>query len=161
MTGSLPLPGWYPDPSGAPRSRYFDGKDWTDQPSPQPPQRPAMPDDERAHWLDAALAHELNAGGRVESRTKTQAIVVYGRRINFARQAVIAIIACAIGFASLVLGVAFKATMIGSFPILSLFGFLLIMGGVIWAVISFTLMLTNKERRLVLHVDPHGNVTRR
>jgi len=28
MTVPLP-PGWYPDPSGAPGKRYFDGRDWT------------------------------------------------------------------------------------------------------------------------------------
>jgi hypothetical protein len=28
MTPPLP-PGWYPDPSGAPGKRYFDGHDWT------------------------------------------------------------------------------------------------------------------------------------
>lgn len=33
MTTPLP-PGWYPDPSGAPAQRYFDGTKWTDQLSP-------------------------------------------------------------------------------------------------------------------------------
>lgn len=27
-------PGWYPDPSGAPTQRYFDGTKWTDQLAP-------------------------------------------------------------------------------------------------------------------------------
>ncbi len=39
-----------------------------------------------------------------------------------------------IGLAMLVCGVAFKATMIGSFPILSVFGFLVMFGGVVFAV---------------------------
>ena len=39
-----------------------------------------------------------------------------------------------IGLAMLVCGVAFKATMIGSFPILSVFGFLVMFGGVIFAI---------------------------
>lgn len=30
MTAPLPPPGWYPDPSGAPRQRYWDGCDWAD-----------------------------------------------------------------------------------------------------------------------------------
>ena len=34
----------------------------------------------------------------------------------------------------LVCGVAFKATMIGSFPILSVFGFLVMFGGVVFAI---------------------------
>ncbi len=39
-----------------------------------------------------------------------------------------------IGLAMLVSGVAFKATMIGSFPILSVLGFLVMFGGVIFAI---------------------------
>ncbi len=39
-----------------------------------------------------------------------------------------------IGLAMLVCGVAFKATMIGSFPILSVFGFLVMFGGVVFAI---------------------------
>jgi TIR domain/Protein of unknown function (DUF2510) len=30
MTAPLPPPGWYPDPSGAPRQRYWDGYKWAD-----------------------------------------------------------------------------------------------------------------------------------
>lgn len=40
----------------------------------------------------------------------------------------------AVGLAMLVSGVAFKATMIGSFPILSVFGFVVMFGGVVYAV---------------------------
>lgn len=39
-----------------------------------------------------------------------------------------------IGLAMLVSGVAFKATMIGSFPILSVLGFLVMFGGVVFAI---------------------------
>ncbi|MDX1881759.1 DUF3040 domain-containing protein [Mycolicibacterium sp. 120270] len=39
-----------------------------------------------------------------------------------------------LGLAMLVCGVAFKATMIGSFPILSVFGFLVMFGGVVFAI---------------------------
>jgi Protein of unknown function (DUF3040) len=39
-----------------------------------------------------------------------------------------------IGLAMLVAGVAFKATMIGSFPILSVFGFVVMFGGVVYAI---------------------------
>ena len=40
----------------------------------------------------------------------------------------------AIGLAMLVSGVAFKATMIGTFPILSVFGFIVMFAGVIYAI---------------------------
>ena len=39
-----------------------------------------------------------------------------------------------VGLALLVSGVAFKATMIGSFPVLSVIGFVLMFGGVVFAV---------------------------
>ena len=39
-----------------------------------------------------------------------------------------------IGLGMLVSGVAFKATMIGSFPILSVFGFIVMFGGVVFAI---------------------------
>ena len=39
-----------------------------------------------------------------------------------------------IGLAMLVCGVAFKATMIGSFPVLSVIGFIVMFGGVVYAI---------------------------
>src|ERR1700740_157373 len=39
-----------------------------------------------------------------------------------------------LGLAMLVSGVAFKATMIGTFPILSVFGFIVMFGGVVFAI---------------------------
>jgi hypothetical protein len=39
-----------------------------------------------------------------------------------------------LGLAMLIAGVAFKATMIGSFPILSVLGFLVMFGGVVFAI---------------------------
>ncbi len=39
-----------------------------------------------------------------------------------------------LGLAMLVSGVAFKATMIGSFPVLSVFGFIVMFGGVVFAI---------------------------
>jgi Domain of unknown function (DUF4352)/Protein of unknown function (DUF2510) len=46
-----PPPGWYPDPSGAPGQRYFNGRDWTEHraaaplppPPPQPPKKSKLP----------------------------------------------------------------------------------------------------------------------
>src|SRR5215212_4621871 len=31
-----PPPGWYPDPSGAPQQRWWDGQQWTQQTQPRP-----------------------------------------------------------------------------------------------------------------------------
>ncbi|HEY3996626.1 MAG TPA: DUF3040 domain-containing protein [Mycobacterium sp.] len=52
-----------------------------------------------------------------------------------------------IGLAMLVSGVAFKATMIGNFPILSVFGFIVMFGGVVFAITG---------PRLSSRADPSG-----
>src|SRR5262245_66679960 len=42
---SLPPAGWYPNPSGAPGQRYFDGRDWTahHRPAPSTSVHPPVP----------------------------------------------------------------------------------------------------------------------
>src|SRR3954468_15823525 len=38
MTSSMPPPGWYPNPSGEPGQRYWDGHNWTiENVPPKPP----------------------------------------------------------------------------------------------------------------------------
>ncbi|MBE5410221.1 Protein of uncharacterised function (DUF2510) [Mycobacteroides abscessus subsp. abscessus] len=48
----MSMPGWYPDPSGAPGLRYFDGARWTDQlmRSPNKKETPKWP------WIVGAVA---------------------------------------------------------------------------------------------------------
>jgi Protein of unknown function (DUF3040) len=55
-------------------------------------------------------------------------------RAPSARRRVQGVALFVIGLAMLVSGVAFKATMIGSFPILSVIGFVVMFGGVIFAI---------------------------
>jgi hypothetical protein len=50
MSSSFSPAGWYPNPSGAPGQRYFDGRDWTAhhratplQPKPAPPPPMSVP----------------------------------------------------------------------------------------------------------------------
>jgi hypothetical protein len=57
-----------------------------------------------------------------------------GFRAPTARRRLQGVALFVVGLAMLVLGVAVKATMIGSFPILSVFGFILMFGGVVFAV---------------------------
>lgn len=40
---SLPPAGWYPNPSGAPGLRYFDGRDWTAHHRSAPPMSMPVP----------------------------------------------------------------------------------------------------------------------
>ena len=57
-----------------------------------------------------------------------------GFRAPTARRRLQGVALFVIGLAMLVSGVAFKATMIGNFPILSVFGFIVMFGGVIFAI---------------------------
>ena len=51
-----------------------------------------------------------------------------------------------VGLAMLVSGVAFKATMIGSFPILSVIGFIVMFGGVVFAITGPRVVGGGRER---------------
>jgi len=57
--GTAPA-GWYPDPSGAPGLRYFDGRDWTQHQAP-PPGYPAFP--VRPMWKGMTLGRPQNGPG--------------------------------------------------------------------------------------------------
>jgi hypothetical protein len=57
-----------------------------------------------------------------------------GFRAQTARRRLQGLALFVIGLAMLVSGVAFKATMIGSFPVLSVVGFVVMFGGVVYAV---------------------------
>ena len=70
-------PGWYPDPSGKPGLRYFDGTTWRAE-EPQPPH--LLSDEQRAEVLNQALMMRRHRGARVESHnTPFSAVVVWGR----------------------------------------------------------------------------------
>lgn len=45
----MPMPGWYPDPSGAPEQRYWDGQKWADAPAPR-----KTPD--KTKWIAGGIA---------------------------------------------------------------------------------------------------------
>ena len=93
MTESSPPAGWYPDPGEAPCQRYFDGTNWTEFRS-DPPANRIMSDDERAEILIQALATAVASGGRVESHTSFQAVIVYGRPVNHVLHAILTIFTC-------------------------------------------------------------------
>ncbi len=57
-----------------------------------------------------------------------------GFRAPTARRRLQGVALFVVGLGMLVSGVAFKATMIGSFPILSVFGFVVMFGGVVFAI---------------------------
>ena len=81
--------GWYADPAGTGRRRYFDGKSWTEH-FTQP-----LSVDERSDILDMTLARErFGSHARVESRSSTQAVVVFGHPPNHVLHAIITIFSC-------------------------------------------------------------------
>lgn len=57
-----------------------------------------------------------------------------GFRAPTARRRLQGVALFVVGLGMLVSGVAFKATMIGSFPVLSVFGFVVMFGGVVFAI---------------------------
>lgn len=65
-----PAPGWYPDPTGRGRVRWWDGRDWTDHRRPAPPA-------ETHGWAAATSsgggdAHAATDSGRDEPLTSSQ-----------------------------------------------------------------------------------------
>ncbi|TFV60284.1 DUF2510 domain-containing protein [Mycobacterium sp. PS03-16] len=56
MGAPSPSPGWYPDPTGAPGRRFFDGQTWTDHRSAQPEPSPPPPAAHESHGYGKPLA---------------------------------------------------------------------------------------------------------
>ncbi len=80
MTAAASPAGWYPDPSGAPGQRYFDGTQWTQHHSPAAAR---LSHEERVDLLNEALGREISQRrGRVESRTPYQVVIVYGSKLE-------------------------------------------------------------------------------
>ena len=93
-------PGWYPDPSGGLGQRYFDGTTWAEA---QP--QHLLPDEQRAEALNQALMMAVGRGGRVESHTRFQAVVVYGRPVNHVLHAILTLFTCTVwGIVWIILG---------------------------------------------------------
>jgi hypothetical protein len=68
-------PGWYPEPSGAPGQRYFDGKDWTEhvaapQVAAPPPPRPDTDWRTVARGAGRVYSHPLVGGIWVQALAK-------------------------------------------------------------------------------------------
>ncbi|OAT70909.1 MULTISPECIES: DUF4352 domain-containing protein [Mycobacteroides] len=57
-------PGWYPDPSGAPGQRYFDGTNWTVT-APPPPPAPAPKKGRKWPWIVGGVVVLLFIAGLV------------------------------------------------------------------------------------------------
>ncbi|AMT71994.1 DUF4352 domain-containing protein [Mycobacteroides abscessus subsp. massiliense] len=68
-------PGWYPDPSGAPGQRYFDGTNWTN--TPPPPPVPAPKKSRKWPWIVGAVVLVLFviglAGGKKDDEKPASA----------------------------------------------------------------------------------------
>ncbi|MBN7355481.1 Mpr protein [Mycobacteroides abscessus subsp. abscessus] len=71
-------PGWYPDPSGAPGQRYFDGTNWTVT-APPPPPAPAPKKGRKWPWIVGGVVVLLIviglAGGNKEGEKPASATV--------------------------------------------------------------------------------------
>lgn len=101
MNSPMPLPaaGWYPDPTGGPSLRYWNGQAWTADyaPMPQPPpvvEARMLYEPQRASSFDQELMAVVARGGRVEARTPTSAVVVTGKPINHVLHLLITVLLC-------------------------------------------------------------------
>ena len=94
-TPPAPPPGWYPDPSGEPSERYFDGQDWGAE-RRNVPERQVVSDEFRSAVLDRAVVKAVSQGGRVEYRYPFQAVIVYGKPVNHVLHAILSVFTCAL-----------------------------------------------------------------
>jgi hypothetical protein len=85
MTATPRSPGWYPDPSGARRQRYFDGSEWTEH------YREPLSLEQRSELLEEAMFNHCR-GARIESRSPTQAVLLLGGRLPGAAHVVFALL---------------------------------------------------------------------
>lgn len=105
MTEPSTPAGWYLDPSGTPGQRYFDGTNWTESRQEHAPALRIASDDERAEALNQAIATAVARGGRVESHTRFQAVIVYGHPVNHVLHAILTVFTCLLwGIVWLILG---------------------------------------------------------
>lgn len=64
-----------------------------------------MSDDERAEILNQAIATAVARGGRVESHTRFQAVIVYGHPVNHVLHAILTVFTCLLwGIVWLIIG---------------------------------------------------------
>jgi len=129
VTAALPPAGWYPDPSGAPIQRYFDGHDWTEH---RAPPRPRLSDQQRAGLLDVVVAREVARGAGVAMRTPHEAVLHYGGSGGLSAAAHIV------------------------FALFTIFTCGLV--GIIWIIAAAAGQAGAGERRLSLWVDQDGNI---
>jgi hypothetical protein len=88
MGAPKPPKGWYPDPTTG-QQRYWDGIDWTDVVVTR-----VLSRDERADRLDAAIAELVEYGGRIESRTSCQAVILSGSEPNHVVHVILTVFTC-------------------------------------------------------------------
>ncbi|MGA9678389.1 MAG: DUF2510 domain-containing protein [Mycobacterium sp.] len=76
--------GWYADPSGARRQRYFDGSEWTEHYASQ------ISLEQRSELLEEAIFNHYR-GARIESRSPTQAVLLLSSGMSGAGHVVFAL----------------------------------------------------------------------
>lgn len=77
--------GWYTDPYTL-GQRWWDGQQWTEY--------TLLGREDRQDRLDTALAGLLAQGGRIESRTAYQAVVLAGRDTNHTVHVILSVCTC-------------------------------------------------------------------
>lgn len=90
--------GWYPDPHAPGQQRYWDGYAWAEsQQLAMPIQQfstTLMEDGERRALLAKQIQFAASQGGRVESQSDFQAVIVKGKKVNHVLHAILTVATC-------------------------------------------------------------------
>lgn len=97
QAGATPA-GWYPDPQMPGQQRYWDGSAWAPSAAPVPSMQPLsttlMDANERRALLAKQIQFAAAQGGRVESQSDFQAVIVKGQKVNHVLHAILTVVTC-------------------------------------------------------------------
>ncbi|MFY9487613.1 MAG: DUF2510 domain-containing protein [Solirubrobacterales bacterium] len=110
VTESTPVAGWYPDPDAPGQQRYWDGNAWGEsQAVASTPDAVVNTTIKSDQDRKAALALQLQfaaaQGGRIESQSDFQAVVVKGQKVNHVLHAIVTLFTCVWGIAWIVFAI--------------------------------------------------------
>lgn len=88
--------GWYPDANAPGTERYWNGQEWTDESRSGSTSTVRKSDTERKAVLAQQIQMAIAQGGRVESQSEFQAVIVTGQPVNNTLHAIVTILTCLI-----------------------------------------------------------------
>ena len=89
-------PGWYPDPNSPGTDRYWNGTEWTDQTQAGSVSTTKKSAEERKAIMAQQIQMVIAQGGRIESQSEYQAVIVTGKPLNNTLHAILTFFTCLI-----------------------------------------------------------------